>query len=48
MVGYAEAESGHQLVFSIMVRDVPISSPEYALTIDEDEGTLAAAIQQGY
>ncbi len=44
-VGYAEKESRRHLVFSIVVRDVPISSPQDILAIDEDEGALAAATQ---
>ena len=52
LVGYAEAESGRRLVISIMVRDVPVSSPQDLLPMIEtataDQGTLATAIQQGY
>ncbi len=52
LVGYVEAESGRQLVISIMVGGVPVSSVQDLFstleTVTEDQGTLAAAIQQGY
>jgi D-alanyl-D-alanine carboxypeptidase/D-alanyl-D-alanine-endopeptidase (penicillin-binding protein 4) len=48
LVGYAEAKSGRPLVFAIMVRDVPVSSPQDLAAVDADQGAIAAAIQQGY
>jgi len=52
LVGYVEAESGRQLVISLMVRDVPVSSAQDILptieVLSEDQGELAVAIQQGY
>jgi serine-type D-Ala-D-Ala carboxypeptidase/endopeptidase (penicillin-binding protein 4) len=52
LVGYVEAESGRRLVISIMVRDVPVSSAQEIFplieSVTEDEGELAAEIQQGY
>jgi serine-type D-Ala-D-Ala carboxypeptidase/endopeptidase (penicillin-binding protein 4) len=52
LVGYAEAGSGRRLVIAIMLRDVPVSSPQDLLPMVEtataDQGALAAAIQQGY
>jgi D-alanyl-D-alanine carboxypeptidase/D-alanyl-D-alanine-endopeptidase (penicillin-binding protein 4) len=52
LVGYVEAESGRELVISIMVGGVSSSSLEDLLptfeTVAEDQGELAAAIQQGY
>ncbi|MGH8531286.1 MAG: D-alanyl-D-alanine carboxypeptidase [Gammaproteobacteria bacterium] len=48
LAGYAEAKSGRPLVFAIMVRDVPVPSPQEIITVDADLGALAAAIQQGY
>lgn len=51
-VGYVDARSGRQFVISIMVRDVPISSAQDIFpmleTVTEDQGALAAEIQQGY
>ena len=52
LVGYVEAESGRELVISIMVGGVSTSSLEDLLptfeTVAEDQGELAVAIQQGY
>ncbi len=52
LVGYVEAESGRQLVIAIMVGGVPVTSVENLFstleTATEDQGALAAAIQQGY
>ena len=52
LVGYIEAESGRQLGFSIMVRDVPLSSAQDVFpmveSVTEDQGALAAEIQQEY
>src|ERR671919_404322 len=51
-VASEKAESGRRLVIAIMVRDVPVSSPQDLLPMVEtataDQGALAAAIQQGY
>jgi D-alanyl-D-alanine carboxypeptidase/D-alanyl-D-alanine-endopeptidase (penicillin-binding protein 4) len=48
LVGYAEAKSGRPLAFAIMVWDVPVASPEDLATVGADQGTIAAAVQQGY
>ena len=41
-------ESGCPLVFAVMVRDVPVSSPQDLAAVNADQGAIAAAIQQGY
>jgi len=52
LVGYVEAESGRQLVISIMAGDVPVSSSQEIfptiLSLTEEQDELAVAIQQGY
>lgn len=52
LVGYVEAESDRRLAISIMVGDVPVSSAQEIFPIvenvTEDQGALAAEIQQGY
>ncbi len=48
LVGYAEAKSGRTLVFAVMVRDVPVGSPQDLAAVDADQGAIAAAIQRGY
>lgn len=47
-VGYATTRSGSQLAFAIMVRDVPFSTMQAILDGDDNLGSLAVAIQQGY
>ncbi|MGH8578504.1 MAG: D-alanyl-D-alanine carboxypeptidase, partial [Gammaproteobacteria bacterium] len=41
LAGYAEAKSGRPLVFAIMVRDVPVSSPRDLAAVDADQGAIA-------
>jgi D-alanyl-D-alanine carboxypeptidase len=52
LVGYVETKGGYRLAIAIMVKDVPISSPEeifpVALGLAEDQDKMAVAIQQGY
>jgi len=52
LVGYVEAESGRQLVISIMAGDVPVSSSQEIfptiLSLTEEQDEIAVAIQQGY
>jgi D-alanyl-D-alanine carboxypeptidase/D-alanyl-D-alanine-endopeptidase (penicillin-binding protein 4) len=52
LVGYAETKGGHRLAIAIMVKDVPISSPEeifpVVLGLADDQDKMAVAIQQGY
>lgn len=48
LVGYAKAKSGRELVFAIMVRDVPVSSPQDLAAVDANQAAIAAALQQGY
>ena len=52
LVGYVEAESGRRLVISIMVGNVPVASAQEIFPVVEsvtnDQGELAAEIQQGY
>ncbi len=52
LVGYVEAESGRRLAFSIMVGNVPVSSAQEIFpvveSVTEDQGAIAAEIQQGY
>src|SRR4051794_7711065 len=47
--GYIDAKSGRKLVFSLFLRDLPLS-PDLSefFAADEDQGRLAAAFQQGY
>lgn len=47
--GYIDAKSGRRLVYSLFLRDVPLGPTlEEFFEADEDEGRIAAAIQQGY
>lgn len=48
LVGYISAESGRQLAFALMVNDVPLEGFEDILAIFNDQGTMAAALQQAY
>nr|RNJ64985.1 MAG: D-alanyl-D-alanine carboxypeptidase/D-alanyl-D-alanine-endopeptidase [Leptolyngbya sp. IPPAS B-1204] len=47
-IGYIEAESGRQLVSAVMLRDVPVASPDEIFAADGDLGALEAAVQQGF
>ena len=47
--GYIDARSGRKLVYALFLRDLPLSGNlEEFFAADEDQGRLAAALQQGY
>jgi PBP4 family serine-type D-alanyl-D-alanine carboxypeptidase len=46
--GYVDAKSGRQLSIAIFVNNVPVKSLPAAHAVAEDEGAIAAAIQQAY
>ncbi len=48
MGGYVDARSGRQLTIAIFVNNVPVDSLPAAHAVAEDQGAIAAAIQQGY
>jgi serine-type D-Ala-D-Ala carboxypeptidase/endopeptidase (penicillin-binding protein 4) len=47
-VGYIEAESGRNLVYADLIRDIPIEQPTDIFEVDKDMTALETAIQQGY
>jgi serine-type D-Ala-D-Ala carboxypeptidase/endopeptidase (penicillin-binding protein 4) len=47
-VGYIDAASGRQLVFADLIDDIPLTEPAQISAIDQDQGAIEAAIQQGY
>ncbi len=48
LAGYITARSGREMVFTMMVRDVPILSPMDITAIEADQVTLLTVIQQSY
>jgi D-alanyl-D-alanine carboxypeptidase len=48
VAGYADAKSGRRLTVAIFVNNVPVDSLAAAHEVAEDEGAIAAAIQQAY
>ncbi|MGR8931891.1 MAG: D-alanyl-D-alanine carboxypeptidase/D-alanyl-D-alanine endopeptidase [Gammaproteobacteria bacterium] len=48
LAGYATARSGREMVFAMMVRDVPILSPMDIMAIEADQATILTVIQQLY
>lgn len=47
LVGYVATVGGRNLSFALMVNNVPLARFDDVLRIFEDEGTMAAALQQG-
>jgi D-alanyl-D-alanine carboxypeptidase len=48
LAGYADAAGGREVIFTLMVRDVPLSTFADLIAVAEDQAALAAAIQEGY
>jgi D-alanyl-D-alanine carboxypeptidase/D-alanyl-D-alanine-endopeptidase (penicillin-binding protein 4) len=46
--GYVTARSGRQLAIAIFINNVPINSLEAVHAVAEDQGAIAAAVQQAY
>ena len=48
LIGYAEASSGRRLVLTVMMANIPFRSFGDVIAVVEDNGELAAAIQQSF
>jgi D-alanyl-D-alanine carboxypeptidase len=48
MAGYADTASGRQVAFAIFLRDLAFRSFDDLFAARNDQGALAAAIQQGF
>lgn len=46
--GYVEARSGQQLVYQLVVNNVPITKLEDAIQVFQDEGTISAMLWRDY
>jgi D-alanyl-D-alanine carboxypeptidase/D-alanyl-D-alanine-endopeptidase (penicillin-binding protein 4) len=48
MIGYADAASGREIIISVMVRDVPVTSLDDLFAVIDDAAAIAVAMQQAY
>jgi len=48
MVGYADAESGREIIISVMVRDIPFTDIDDLIAVIDDAAAIAVAMQQAY